>query len=224
MSTTTSPIAQQEQTLTPDQQPSARWFLILTVFVAGAVSLAIEMAASRLLAPFFGTSLFVWSNIIGLILLYLTVGYYAGGRFSDRFPRPALFYGITIVASLFTSLIPLISDPVLNWSLRTVGTSQPLGIFYGSLVAVILLFAIPNILLGCISPFAIRLRVQQVGSAGRTAGLLYAISTAGSLAGTFLPVLYTMPTFGTTLTFHIFAAALLLISLLGLLVTRTTKQ
>lgn len=195
------------------------WFLILLVFVAGAASLAIELSASRLLAPYFGTSLFVWANLIGLILLYLTVGYYVGGVLSDRYPRPAFLYAITAIAALFIALIPLIAAPVLSWSLITFA-SAPLGIFYGSLVAVILLFTIPTVLLGCVSPFAIRLRIQQVGNSGRISGMLYAISTAGSIVGTFLPVLVLLPSIGVRATFLSTAALLLLVSLGGLVLTR----
>src|SRR5256884_2980774 len=92
------------------------WLLILLVIVAGACSLAVELSASRLLAPYFGTSLFVWSNLIGLILLYLTIGYYVGGRIADRFPRPAVLYGLTIAAAFLISLIPFLSKPILHWS------------------------------------------------------------------------------------------------------------
>ena len=196
------------------------WFLILLVFVAGASSLAVELSASRLLAPYFGTSLFVWANLIGLILLYLTIGYYVGGRVADRYPRPAVFYTLTIIAAFLIGLIPFISRPILSWSLSSFATYS-ISVFYGSLVSVILLFAIPMILLGCVSPYAIRLSVEQIGKSGRTAGQLYAISTAGSILGTFLPVLWLIPTFGTYHTFFIFAVSLLLVSVLGLLITRT---
>src|SRR6266700_4203510 len=144
------------------------WLLILLVFVAGACSLAVELSASRLLAPYFGTSLFVWANLIGLILLYLTIGYYVGGRLADRYPSPLVLYGMTAAAALLTAAIPLISRPILLWALTAFATYS-VGVFYGSLVSVILLFALPMILLGCVSPFAIRLRIEQVGRSGRTA-------------------------------------------------------
>src|SRR5215831_10238117 len=195
------------------------WLLILLVFVAGACSLAVELSASRLLAPYFGTSLFVWSNLIGLILLYLTIGYYLGGRLADRFPRPEVLYALTIIAAFLISVIPFLSKPILVWSQSSFATYS-VGVFYGSLVSVILLFAAPMILLGCVSPFAIRLRIQQVGKSGHTAGQLYAISTAGSILGTFLPVLWLIPTIGTRYTFFVFAVSLLLVSIVGLITTQ----
>jgi len=195
------------------------WFIILLVFVAGAASLAVELSASRLLAPYFGTSLFVWASLIGLILLYLTVGYYVGGILSDRHPQAAILYTITALAAVFIAIIPLIARPVLSWSLATF-VNDALGIFYGSLVAIILLFTIPTVLLGCVSPFAIRLRIDQVGSSGRISGMLYAISTAGSIVGTFLPVLVLLPDIGVQATFLSTAGLLLLVSLAGLALTR----
>ncbi|GCF07453.1 fused MFS/spermidine synthase [Dictyobacter arantiisoli] len=192
------------------------WLLMLLVFIAGAASLSIEMAASRLLAPYFGDSLFVWASIIGLILLYLTVGYYVGGLLSDRYPRPALLYWITAAAALLIALVPVIAGPLLSWAqLAFAGYDN--GVFYGSLLTVILLFALPTILLGCVSPFSIRIRMQQVGSAGRVSGMLYAISTAGSIIGTFLPTLVLLPDLGTRQTYLVTALALLLIAIAGLL-------
>src|SRR5690242_15175072 len=109
------------------------WVLILLVFVAGAASLAVELSASRLLAPYFGTSLFVWANLIGLILLYLTVGYYVGGRIADRYPSPNVLYGLTSVAALLIALIPPLSRPILSWSLTAFATFS-VSVFIGSLV------------------------------------------------------------------------------------------
>ena len=195
------------------------WLLILLVLVAGAASLAVEFAASRLLAPYFGTSLFVWANLIGLILLYLTIGYYVGGRVADRYPRPVVLYGLTAVASLLISVIPVLSRPILTWSQSAFATYS-IGVFYGSLVSVILLFAIPMILLGCVSPFAIRLSVEQIIRSGRTAGQLYAISTIGSIFGTFFPVFVLIPYIGTYRTFFTTAAALLIVSIAGLIATQ----
>jgi len=118
------------------------WLLYIQVFVAGAASLAIEMGASRLLAPDFGSTLFVWASLIGLILLYLTIGYYVGGRVADRYPFPQVFYTLTIAASLLIALIPFIAPPILNWAFFTFAGNE-LGVFYGSLLSVILLFAYP---------------------------------------------------------------------------------
>lgn len=199
------------------------WLLILLVFVAGVASLAVELSASRLLAPYFGTTLFVWANLIGLILLYLTIGYYLGGRIADRYPYPRVLYGLTLVAALLISFIPLISRPILSWS-QVAFATYSIGVFYGSLISVILLFALPMILLGCVSPFAIRLRIKQVGRSGRTAGQLYAISTAGSILGTFLPVLLLIPNIGTYRTFLVFAFALLLVSLLGFIISGNSRS
>ncbi len=207
--------AQEQLSSIPEQQ-TQNGLLILLVFVAGAVSLAIEMAASRLLAPYFGTSLFVWADIIGLILLYLAAGYSIGGRIADRYPKPAILYSCTLAASLLTCLIPLVGNSFLSW-LQSVTTGMVPQEFYGSFIAVLLLFSLPTILLGCVSPFAIRLHVQQIGSSGRTAGKLYAISTAGSIVGTFLPVMVLMPWLGTANTFLLSGLLLLLCSLFGLL-------
>jgi len=226
MSTTTSSSDEtklEEGTITPYTGRSLQgWLLILLVFIAGACSLAVELSASRLLAPYFGTSLFVWANLIGLILLYLTIGYYVGGLVADRYPRPGVLYLLTTAAAFLIGVIPFIASPILGWSLTSFATYS-VSVFYGSLVSVILLFAIPMILLGCVSPFAIRLRIEQVGKSGHTAGQLYAISTAGSILGTFLPVLWLIPTIGTRYTFFVFAVSLLLMSVIGLIVTQLSR-
>ena len=190
--------------------------LYLIVFVAGMTVLGIELAGSRLIAPYFGTSLFIWANLIGFVLLYLAVGNWLGGRLADRYPRRSVLYQLTAWAAFFCGLIPLLSRPILNLSAEGFA-SYSLGIFWGSLVGVVLLFLVPITLLGCVAPFAIRVRVEGVQSSGSTAGSLYALSTIGSLAGAFLPVLVLIPNIGTTRTFMLFSLTLFVCSLIGLI-------
>ncbi|MGH7922830.1 MAG: spermidine synthase [Candidatus Dormibacteraceae bacterium] len=176
-----------------------RGIVLLMTFCCGMSSLAIEFGAERLLAPFFGDSLYVWGVLIGMVLIYLAIGYAVGGRIADRWPRPQLFFQITAVAGFWIGLIPLVSSPIL---LAALGGFADLsaGVVLSTLVAVILLFAVPTIVLGFASPFAIRLLLQGVETGGNTAGRIYALSTAGSIVGTFLPVFVTIPTWGTRAT------------------------
>ena len=190
-------------------------FLELAVFVSGMTALAVELAASRLLGNVFGTSNLVWANIIGLILVYLTAGYFLGGRWADRNPSPSVFYRIMGWAALTTGLVPVISRPVLLAAAAAVEKLDA-AIVLGSFGSVLILFSVPVTLMGCISPFAIRLAIQDVHGAGNVAGRLYAISTLGSIIGTFLPVLWLIPSIGTARTFFVFAALLLLVALAGL--------
>ncbi|MGH7904739.1 MAG: spermidine synthase, partial [Candidatus Dormibacteraceae bacterium] len=190
-------------------------FILPLVFVAGMASLGVEFGASRLLAPYFGTSLYVWGLLIGLVLIYLSVGYLLGGRLADRHPRPEVMFQLTAWAALWIGIIPLVSYPVLVASQRGFATLS-VGLVAGTLLAVVLLFAVPVILLGCVSPFAIRLLLQDVETGGRTAGRVYGISTVGSILGTFLPVFWFIPTYGTRATLAGFSVVLLGISIAGL--------
>ncbi len=189
--------------------------LLPLAFVGGLTSLGIEFAASRLLAPFFGQSLFIWGILIGLILIYLTIGYYAGGRLADRRPEARLLYKLTAAASITTALIPIISRPIL--SVAQSGFAQlSVGLVLGSLASVVVLFAVPVILLGMVSPFVIRLRIEKLATAGNAAGAVYALSTLGSILGTFLPVFWLIPTFGTRPTIIVLAFLIGSISAAGL--------
>jgi spermidine synthase len=190
--------------------------LLLTVFVAGMTSLGLEMAASRLLDPFFGNSIIIWANLIGLVLIYLSAGYWLGGRWADRDPRESTLYQITAWAAFAVGVIPFISAPILRWSVLGFA-SYNAGILAGSLLGVLILFSVPMTLLGCVSPFAIRLAVRDVEHSGNVAGNLYALSTLGSILGTFLPVLLLIPTIGTRRTFLFLSLLLLVVSLGGLL-------
>ncbi len=194
---------------------SLRWLRAIVV-AGGLTSIGIELAASRLLAPYFGSSTFIWANLIGLTLTYLAIGYYLGGRLADRYPSSTLLYAITAIAGFFTGIIPIIARPILHSSLAAFDRVE-VGAFYGSLVGTIFLFAIPVTLLGFVTPFAIRLLMLDIANAGMTAGNVYALSTVGSIAGSFLPVLLLVPLFGTAKTFLLFATALILVSAIALL-------
>ena len=192
-----------------------KYFLIVLVFVSGMTSLALEMCASRLLGAYFGTSLYIWASLIGLILVYLTVGYFIGGRLADRYPSEEALCTITAMAALSTSILPFVSQSILTWSIT--GLAQvSVSIFLSSLLGTILLFAVPVTLLGLVSPFAIRLATKDIVQSGRVSGSLYAISTCGSILGAFLPVLWLIPTFGVRRTLLIFGALLFAASLWGL--------
>jgi spermidine synthase len=197
--------------------------LLAQVFTGGATVMTVEMSASRLLAPYFGTSLFIWAILIGLVMIYLAVGYGLGGWLADRYPRASVLYTITGVAGLAVGLIPVLSKPILSWSLE--GFSEySVGIFLGSLIGVILLFSVPITLLGFVSPFAIRLRTLGVASAGGTAGSVSALSTVGSILGTFVPVFILIPNIGTAATLYVASVALLGFSVVGLLSVSRTRE
>ena len=196
--------------------------LMLTVFVGGFCSLGLEMAASRLLNNYFGSSQIVWAVLIGLILAYLTVGYYLGGRAADRHPDPAGLYRIVAWAGLLIGLIPFVAQPILSYG--QIALDRYLAsLLAASVFGVIALFAAPVILLGCVSPYATRLAVKDVSSAGNVAGRIYALSTVGSILGTFLPVLVLIPTIGTKMTFIALSLSLLATALLGLVRVRAVR-
>ncbi|HRV91892.1 MAG TPA: fused MFS/spermidine synthase [Anaerolineae bacterium] len=197
-------------------------YLLLTVFVSGMTTLGTELSASRLLDPFFGNSLVVWASIIGLMLLYLTVGYYVGGRWADRDPRLSTLFQITAWGAFLVGVVPFVSRYVLSWSVQ--GLAQfNVGLLASSFIGVLILFSLPITLLGTVSPFAIRLSLSDVKHGGDVAGSIYAISTLGSLVGTFLPVLVLIPNLGTRMTFFVFSIVLLLVSLGGLLLVQPKR-
>lgn len=198
-------------------------YLLLTVFTSGMTVLGVELSASRLLDPFFGNSLVIWAAIIGLMLLYLTVGYFIGGRWADRDPRSTTLFQITAWGAFLVGLIPFIASPVLRWSVAGLAQYNA-GILIGSLVGVLVLFSLPITLLGTVSPFVIRLALDDIQHGGQVAGSVYAVSTLGSLLGTFLPVLVLIPNIGTRLTFFTLAMILLLVSLAGLLLTHPRRS
>jgi spermidine synthase len=164
----------------------------VAVFLAGAALLGLEIAASRVLAPYFGNSLYVWGALIGIVLAGLSIGYWVGGIAADRYPTPRPLVGVLAVASLLVLAIPYIDD----WVLERLVDWDP-GPRLNPLLATIFLFGAPSVILGTVSPIAVRLLGRSIEKLGRTAGRLFAVSTAGSIAGTFATSFWLIPELGT---------------------------
>ncbi|MCA9925468.1 MAG: fused MFS/spermidine synthase [Anaerolineales bacterium] len=199
--------------------PGSRKYLFFTVFVAGMGTLAIEFTTSRMLQTVYGTSNIVWANVIGLVLLFLTLGYFIGGRLADAYPFAHVFYGLVAITG-FSAVFFLLLMSVLLKTAASALAALDVGVIASSLVGVVIALTVPITLHGCISPFAIRLAVNDVAEAGRVSGRIYAVSTWGSLLGTYLPVLLVIPLAGSRITAVIFGSLLLLVGLVGLWLTR----
>jgi len=184
-----------------------RWgFAELVIFVAGACTLGAEIAAARLVAPAFGASTVVWANTIAVVLVALAGGYWLGGRLADRHPHAAGMARAALLGAALIALIPLVAIPLLDI------TEDSLAELPGSLLALLVLVAPPVLVLGALSPWAIRLRVRAVSGAGDVTGRIYALSTAGGLVGNFAAALALIPWLGTRWTFLICAALLAAVS------------
>ena len=183
--------------------------------MVGTSTLGAEIAAARLMAPFFGASTIVWANTIAVVLVALSIGYWFGGRMADRRPEIRALCVLVLVASVLLALVPIVAQPFLSISVEAFDQIS-LGAGVGSLVGVLALVAIPVLMLGAVSPWAIRLKLEHIEDSGQTAGRMYAISTVGSLLGTFLAALLLIPLVGTQRTFLAFALALAIVAALGL--------
>jgi spermidine synthase len=166
------------------------------VFFAGIGSMATEICASRLLAPYYGSSTMIWANVIGLILIALSLGYVVGGKLADRWPDPRVLGAIVLAGAVLIAIVPFVARPFLDVTLNGIDKVST-GAVIGSFAASLILFVPPVLLLGMVTPFAIRIGIEDVQRAGSTAGRIFALSTAGSLLGTFLPALLTIPLIGT---------------------------
>lgn len=157
-----------------------KYLLEIIVFVCGAVLMIIEMVGSRILSPYLGTSIFIWTSLIGVILGCLSLGYWQGGRLADQKPEWKSLSIIILLSAIAVGFMVVVKDGTLSW------IASFSNIRLSSVVASAILFGPVSFLLGMVSPFAARLKMQDIGHSGATVGRLYAISTVGSIAGTFL--------------------------------------
>lgn len=185
-----------------------KYTLEIAVFVCGAMVMIFELVGSRILGPYFGTSIFVWSSLIGIILGSLSLGYYLGGKFADKKPSFNNLSLIIFLSSILMGLTILIKDPLLIF-LQANFADVKLGSVFASLI----IFLPASVFLGMVSPYATKLRIESLKNSGSIVGNLYAISTAGSIAGTFLAGFYLIPHFGTDKLLIILSVILVIVSL-----------
>jgi spermidine synthase len=193
--------------------------LQLTVFVCGAVLLGLEIVGSRVLAPYFGSSIFVWGSLISTFLAGLTMGYYAGGFLADRKPRLSTMAGLILVAGVLVAILPVVA-PSVNRAVASVDFGPRLN----PLLATLCLFFLPSVFMGTVSPYAIKLAASSLATIGNTAGLIYAISTAGSIVGALLTAFYLIQLIGVRSILYSLGVTLIALAILLLLVNRATGK
>ncbi|MFA5855591.1 MAG: fused MFS/spermidine synthase [Candidatus Gracilibacteria bacterium] len=188
---------------------------LFSAFFCGLAVMATEMSASRLMAPYFGSSLYVWTNVIGVIMAALSAGYYFGGKISDKRPERKLYFMLIALVGLWTSAIPFAAHfllPFFAGGFSNLALSMRVGSFF----SVVILFTLPMFFLGVIVPFTVKLYVKNLKTLGAVSGYISMISTFGSLVGTFLPAFVFLPIFGTMKTFILIGTVLLLLAAIGL--------
>jgi spermidine synthase len=168
-----------------------------------------EIVGSRILAPFIGSSTYVWTSLIGVILAALSLGYWLGGRLADEKPEPKILASAILTAAALVSVTTIAKEVVLSFI-----AALPFWLEIKAVLAALILFAPASVALGFVTPFAVRLRMASVGDAGKTVGRLYALSTIGSIAGTFAAGFFLLPFVGSVRTLYLIAGSLFVLSLL----------
>ena len=190
-------------------------YLYLTEFFAGVSVMAVELGASRLLAPYFSSSQIVWTIIIGTIMIAMALGNLYGGRSADRNPNPAVLYRRIMVAAVWIAAIPFLGRYIIlavsGLLIFTVSTNF---LIIAAFISCMLIFVFPLFLLGTVTPSLVKYTVDSLDDSGETVGKLNACNTIGSIIGTFLPTFVTIPAVGTAATFIIFSAILFIIGAL----------
>ncbi|MBI4363727.1 MAG: fused MFS/spermidine synthase [Candidatus Doudnabacteria bacterium] len=196
---------------------SSKKTLLLISFITGVCVVGMEITASRLLAPYFGISIFIWSNIIGVVLAALALGYYLGGRLAEKRPSLSLLLDLVLGTGLFFLLVPWITPLLARLINPAVFPADSFlsALVWSSLLVALFILALPLTVLGMVSPMLIKIYSFQETRVGQIAGSLFALSTLGSLVGSFLPTLWLIPALGTRLTIVVFALLLIFLGLIG---------
>jgi len=199
-------------------QTRAALALYLVVFFCGAILMGIEIAGAKILAPGFGTSTFVWGSIIGLFMGALATGYYVGGMFADKNPNFGWLAGIVSVSGVLTLLIPRFGPSFCESIAR-----MDVGPVMGPLIASFAIFFLPSVLLGMVSPFAVKLNASSLSGLGSVAGKLYALSTFGSIVGTLATTFVLVPLFPLSTVMQGLGLSLLIVALVGFVLFKSSQ-
>ena len=203
----------EEQNKRPAGVLNKKWYLYLTEFFAGMSVMAVELGASRLLAPYFSSSQIVWTIIIGTIMIAMALGNIYGGRSADKDPDPDKLYARLLISAVWTAAIPVLGKLViLLVSGLLVFTVSTNFLIWAAFISCMLIFVFPLFLLGTCTPSLVKYAVGSLDDSGKTVGLLNASNTIGSIIGTFVPTFLSIPAFGTAVTFLIFSGILLLLA------------
>lgn len=198
----------QSEQIETETAPSVSPILDIIVLICGAVVMIYEIAGSRILAPFIGTSTYIWTSLIGVILAALSLGYWLGGRMADRVPKKSVLASAILIASGLIAVTALVKDVIL-----TAIAAFPAGLELKAVAAALILFAPASVALGFVTPFAVKLRMGSMGEAGRTVGRLYALSTIGSIIGTFAAGFLLLPFLGSNRTLYLIITTLFLVAM-----------
>ncbi len=203
---------------------SSNLFLYLTEFFAGMSVMAVELGASRLLAPYFSSSQIVWTIIIGTIMIAMALGNLYGGRSADKNPDPDKLYRRIIIAAIWIAAIPVAGKYVIVVVAGLIIFSVNSGyLIWAAFAACMIVFVFPLFLLGTVTPSLVKYAVSNLENSGKTVGRLNAFNTVGSIIGTFVPTFISIPSVGTSITFLIFAGILLALSLVYFICVKRRK-
>lgn len=199
-----------------------KYYLYLTEFFAGMAVMAVELGASRLLAPYFSSSQIVWTIIIGTIMIAMALGNIYGGRSADKNPDPDKLYGRILIAAVWIAAIPVVGKYViLGISALLIMTVNTNFLIWAAFLACMVIFVFPLFLLGTVTPSLAKYSMDNLDDNGKTVGTLGAFNTIGSIIGTFLPTFVTIPAVGTAVTFLIFSGVLLILGLVYFISAKT---
>ncbi len=189
-------------------------FIYLTAFLCGMSVMAVELSASRMLATTFSSSSVIWTIVIGLIMISLSLGNLIGGRLADKHENADKLYSLICIASVWIAFIPVLGKYIIDLSVILFMWILPNNLIVaGSVFSCIAIFSFPLVILGMASPYLVKLGITDIQNSGKTAGKIYALSSIGSIIGTFIPTFLTIPTIGTSKTFFVFALVLNILSL-----------